>query len=76
MLFQLHFPPTACSIHFELYKLNENQHYIQIFYRKANEEFLEAMQIPGCGNKITLEQFYDLYNEIIPNDSESECSST
>ncbi|KAJ6635615.1 Testicular acid phosphatase like [Pseudolycoriella hygida] len=70
-LFELHFPPTACSLHFELYKPNENQHYMQIFYRMSNEEYPKAMEIPGCGNKITLERFFDLYKETLPNDLET-----
>lgn len=73
---QLHFPPTASSLHFELYKSKKNEHYFQLFYRKSNEESPEPMEIPGCGEKCTLEQFYDLYKEIIPDDFDSECRLT
>lgn len=66
--FQLHFPPTAASLHFELYKSGEGEHYFQIFYRKLNEEYPSPMKIPGCGAKCTLEQFYDLYKDIIPDE--------
>lgn len=46
---------------------------MQIFYRKSNEEHPEPMKIPGCGHKFTLEQFYDLYEKLMPDDFESEC---
>lgn len=59
-------PPTAASLHFELYKSSENEHYFQIFYRKSNEEYPTPMKLPGCGEKCALKQFYELYNDIIP----------
>lgn len=71
---QLHILPFACSLHFELYEVDGNEHYIQIFYRKSNEEILSPMNIPGCGQKCALDRFYDLYNDIIPDrDHDIEC---
>lgn len=71
---QQHSPPLACSLHFELYKPNENEHYMQVFYRKANEEHPVALKLPGCaGDKFTMDQFYDLYEHLIPDEFENEC---
>lgn len=69
---QLHFVPYASSLHFELYKNADNEHYIQIIYRKLGEEFV--MDIPDCGKKCPLDQFKSYYDDIIPDDFDSECS--
>lgn len=66
-------PPYAASLHFELYKTNENEYYIQIFYRRFEEEELSPLNIPKCGEKCSLEKFYETYAEIIPNDFDNEC---
>lgn len=68
ILEQLHVPPTGSSLHFELYESKDNEHFIQIFYRKSNEDSPMPMNIPGYGEKCTLNQFYDLCKEIIPDD--------
>lgn len=70
---QLHVPPFGTSLHIEMYKASDNGHYIQIFYRKSNEEELSAMNIPKCGTKCSLDRLYELYNEIIPGDHDIEC---
>lgn len=74
IIFQLHIPPYAASVHFELYKTDTNEHYIQLFYRKCGEETLSAMNIPNCGEKCTLNKFYELYNDIIASDFDLECA--
>lgn len=66
-------PPYASSVHFELYKSGENEHYVQLFYRKSEEEVLTPMEIPKCEKKCTLDQFYATYNSIIPGDHGTEC---
>lgn len=71
---QLHIPPFASSLHIELYKTDENDHYIQIFYRKSNEEELSPMNIPNCGTKCSLNRLYELYRDLIPGDHDVECS--
>lgn len=58
----------------ELYKTADDQYYVQIFYRKSNEEHPEPLNVPGCGTKFSVQQFLDQYKEIIPeNDFDSEC---
>lgn len=62
-------------MHFELYKSSEDaHHYLQIFYRKSEEEDPRPIDIPGCGEKCPLDQFYELFQEIIPGDFDTECS--
>lgn len=63
---QPHFPPYASSIHIELYRTDENEHYFKMFYRKSEEEYPQALNLPGCGEKCTLKQFYDKFKDIIP----------
>ncbi|XP_031629370.1 prostatic acid phosphatase-like [Contarinia nasturtii] len=72
-VFNPHVPPYASSLHFELYKNSENEHYIQLFYRKSNEEHLSPLNLPNCGTMCSLNRLYELYSEIIPVDYESEC---
>lgn len=70
----MHYPPYASSIHIELYKSYQNAHYVQIFYRKAQEEHPTPMNIPDCGIRCPLDTFYDLYKAIMPeNDFDTEC---
>lgn len=66
-------PPFASSLHFELYRTSENEHYIQMFYRKPDEEYPAPMEVPGCGEKWTLDQFYSLHGDLIPGDFDLEC---
>lgn len=72
-IFQLHIPPYASSLHFDLYEEDDKNHYIQIFYRKSEEEKLSPMDIPNCGKKCTMDRLNTLYKDIIPGDFESEC---
>lgn len=70
----MHYPPYASSIHLELYKSNQNEHYVQIFYREAQEEYPTPMNIPGCGIRCPLDQFYNVYKSIMPeHDFDTEC---
>ncbi|XP_031627083.1 prostatic acid phosphatase-like isoform X2 [Contarinia nasturtii] len=76
-VFEAHLPPFASSVHLELYKVGEEEHYIQIFYRKSEEEILLPLNIPNCGEKCSLNQLYNLYNDIIPDhDHDTECRLT
>ncbi|KAJ6626582.1 Prostatic acid phosphatase, partial [Pseudolycoriella hygida] len=68
-LYELHIPPYASSLHFELYE-NGTNFYIQIFYRKDNEEILSPLRVPNCGVKCSLHEFYKLYDEILPDQFE------
>lgn len=42
--------------------------YIQLFYRNSSTEDLTPLNIPNCGTKCPLIQFYDLYKEILVDD--------
>lgn len=58
----------------ELYKTDDDQYYVQIFYRRFNEEHPQPLNVPGCGTKFSVQQFLDHFKEIIPeNDFDSEC---
>lgn len=62
----MHIPQYAASLHFELYQ-NEREYYVQLFYRNNKQEIVEALEIPNCGGtKCRLEQFYEVYKDILP----------
>lgn len=44
-----------------------------MFYRNADEEHPNPIHIPGCGGKCPFNRFYELYQDIIPGDFNSEC---
>lgn len=72
--FERNIPPYGISLHFELYKTSENQHYLQLFYRKPDEEYPPPLNLQGLGEKWTLEQFYSAHRDLIPGDYEAECA--
>lgn len=71
--FQLHISPYGASLHFELYRNGNGEYYVQLLYRKLKEEHPVPMKIPQCGDKCLLDQFYAIYNHILPGDFEAEC---
>lgn len=65
-------PPYASSLHFDLYKTKDNQHYMQLTYRYDNKPKL--LKFPGCGTNCSMEDLRRMYNEIIPTaEFEEEC---
>lgn len=73
-LFELNIPTYGSSLHFEVYKTPGSQHYVQFIYRKPGDENPEPSHIEGCGKKWTLDQFYTVYEKLIPGDFDSECN--
>lgn len=69
----MNIPPHACSIHYELYRTDDDKHYLQLFYRKPDEEYPSPLNLPGLKEKWTLEQFRSVFKKLIPGDYESEC---
>ena len=56
-----------------MYKTLKDEYYLQIFLRKPDEEYPKAEEILGCGKKCTLDKFYEVYKELIPDEFEIEC---
>lgn len=76
LIFQVHIPPFAASVHLELYKSVDN-FYVQLFYRTDSSEYIPPIEIPNCGIKCPLEEMFELYQDILPSDNdtfESLCS--
>lgn len=72
---QIHIPAYSSSLHFELYKTVDGEHYIQLFYRKAEEESPQVLHFPGCEEKCPLNKFNELCQKFMPkSDIETECS--
>lgn len=61
-------PPYAACILFELYKSDDN-FYIQLFYKDTigvDKVPLQAFNIPTCGIKCDLDQFFSIYKDSLP----------
>lgn len=69
----MHIPPYAATVLFELYKSQDN-YYVQLFYRNTSVEVIHPIEIPYCGIKCPLENFKEIYKQVIPTeDFETEC---
>lgn len=66
-------PPYAASLCLELYE-NGGQYFVQIVYKKDNNENSPPLEIPGCGQFCPLNIFHQLYQPFLPMaDFETEC---
>lgn len=66
---QLHIPPYASALFFELYE-RDTGYYVKLFYRKTNVEKPSPLLIPGCGKLCPLQRWYEIYKNILPSDTE------
>lgn len=65
--------PTASCLFFELYQ-NEDNPYVQIFYRNSTATNIPPLSIPNCGAKCPMNKMYELYGDILPSQSfDEEC---
>lgn len=66
-------PQTSASVLLELYQ-QKGKYFVQIVYKKNNNEHTSSLNIPGCGTFCPLDKFYDIYKPFIPSaDFETEC---
>lgn len=49
-----------------MYKTKENKYYLQLFFRQPNREFPDPEAIEKCGKKCTIEEFFEVKEEVIP----------
>lgn len=63
-------PTTAASLQMQLFK-SRQEYYVQVFYRRDDSENLAPIYIPRCGVKCALDKLYELFDEILPNDSDT-----
>lgn len=73
-IFELHNPPFAACVMLELRQpaSGTGQPYVQIFYKNTTDEPF-SLAIPGCGERCPLEKMFEIYDDILPKDWESEC---
>lgn len=71
-LFQLHSPPYAATILLEM-RIDNKKPLISVFYKTTNED-PKPLEIPNCGIQCPLAKMYQLYNNVIPEDWDSECN--
>lgn len=72
-VFNAHSPPYAATILLEMRK-HKKQALISVYYKTSNE-IPRPIEIPGCGIQCPLAKMYDLYNDVIPEDWETECNT-
>lgn len=63
-------PPFAASVHLELYRSRED-YYVQLFYRTDNSEYIPPIEIPNCGVKCSLDEMFELYQDILPSENDT-----
>ena len=68
---QFHNPPFRATVLLEMRKKN-NDFVIEIFYKNSSSEPTQ-LDIPNCGMSCPLSKMYELYNDVLPVDWESEC---
>lgn len=66
-------PLHGFCFQFEMYKTPQNTYYLQLFLRQPGQEYPKAQEIRGCGTKCTLDEFYKVYEQLIPDKFEIEC---
>ncbi|XP_035900613.1 prostatic acid phosphatase [Anopheles stephensi] len=73
-VFELHNPPFAACIMLELRQPtdSEQQPYVEIFYKNTTAEPFQ-FAIPDCGVRCPLDKMFEIYDNIMPKDWESEC---
>lgn len=64
-LLQVHIPPYASSMYFELYKRG-SEYFVQLFYRRIPTELVLPLRISKCGFLCPLKRLYEIYKEILP----------
>lgn len=71
-LFEYHSPPYTACVMLELRIDDQQKPYVSVFYKNTAEE-PKPLEIPGCGTSCPLDQMYQLYKDILPEDWTSEC---
>lgn len=70
-VFEYHSPPYRACIMLELREYN-NEAFVSVFYKNTTAE-PQLMQIPECGVSCPLKKMYELYEDVLPKNWESEC---
>lgn len=65
----VHIPPYASSLYFELYKYR-SEYFVQFFYRRTPTEIVSPLKIPNCNIMCPLDRLYGIFKDILPTDSE------
>lgn len=69
----LHNPPFTACILLELYKnVSGGDPYVSIYYKNTTSE-PEPMAIPNCGKRCPLNQMFDVYSDVLPDNWNREC---
>lgn len=56
-----------------MYKTSDGKYYLQLFLRQPGDENPQAQKIKKCGKKCTLNDWYEIYDKLIPDEFEVEC---
>lgn len=69
-LFDFHNPPFLACVMLEL-RLHQGTPYVTVVYK--NDTDPTTLVIPGCGVTCPLKKMFDLYDDVLPTDWETEC---
>lgn len=63
---QIHIPAYSASLHFELYRSDRQDYFVQLFYRKSGENDPKPLNLPECGEMCPFDKFKELCEKFIP----------
>lgn len=70
-----HNPPYRAVILMEMRKKLNGEHIIQVFYKNTTDDPM-PLNIPDCGVACPLDKMIQLYDDVLPKDWDSECSTS
>ncbi|XP_033021812.1 prostatic acid phosphatase-like [Lacerta agilis] len=74
-VFKPHLPPYAACHFFELYKEDDGEFAIEMYYQTSTDAPPEQLILPGCEAACPLQKFKELVSPVLPEDWQAECNS-
>ncbi|XP_061443481.1 prostatic acid phosphatase-like [Rhineura floridana] len=74
-VFKLQLPPYAACHFFELYKEDNGEYTIEMYYRTTASVQPHILVLPGCSAACPLQKFKELVSPVITNDWQKECNN-
>ncbi|XP_061443479.1 prostatic acid phosphatase-like [Rhineura floridana] len=74
-VFKVKLPPYAACHFFELYKEDNGEYTIKMYYQTTTSTPPQALILPGCSAACPLQKFKELVSPVITNDWQKECNN-
>ncbi|XP_031635142.1 prostatic acid phosphatase-like [Contarinia nasturtii] len=68
-VFEMMIPPCGASLHFELFQQGK-EYYVQLLYKTPFTKNAIPLKIKSCGFICSLDEIYEIYNDILPKEDE------